>query len=154
MGKDLKYFMRSVEPEIVTVPGLDSIKDEDGNVIPLQIKVLSQDEITKINDSYRRKVVATGKRGNPIVSGGEIVWKVEQDFARAANHVIAEALQYPDLKDKELMNYYGCADITEMPSKVFPRADEYAYVSRMVMKVLGLSSEIDDEEELETAKNS
>lgn len=31
--KDLKYFMRSKEAEIVTAPGPDSFKDEEGNVI-------------------------------------------------------------------------------------------------------------------------
>ena len=51
--KDLKYFMRSKEPEIVTVPGPESIKDEEGNILPLEIRVLSQAEITKINDMYQ-----------------------------------------------------------------------------------------------------
>ena len=39
--KDLKYFMRNTEPEIVTAPGPDSFKDEDGNVIQFEIKVLT-----------------------------------------------------------------------------------------------------------------
>ena len=32
-----------------------------------------------------------------------------------------EALQYPNLKDPELMKHYNCADMTEMPLKVFSR---------------------------------
>jgi hypothetical protein len=40
-----------------------------------------------------------------------------------------------------------------MPLKVFPKPDEYQHVSRMVMKALGLSAEVDDDEELEDAKN-
>ena len=39
--------------------------------------------------------------------------------------MIVEALQYPNLKDKELMEYYKCVDITDMPLKVFQNADEY-----------------------------
>mgnify|MGYP001148451967 CR=1 FL=1 len=31
--KNLKYFMRSMEPEVVTAPGLDSIRDENGEII-------------------------------------------------------------------------------------------------------------------------
>ncbi len=31
--KDLKYFMRNTEPEIVTAPGPDSFKDEDGKLL-------------------------------------------------------------------------------------------------------------------------
>ena len=46
--KDLKYFMRSTEAEIVTAPGPESFKDEDGNVIPFEIKVLTQAEINQI----------------------------------------------------------------------------------------------------------
>lgn len=152
MKKDLKYFMRSQEPEVVIVPGPSTIKDEEGNVLPLEIKVLSQETIIKINDSYRKKIMATDKKGNPIIANGEVVWKTEQDVGRASQHIIVEALQFPDLRDPDLMKYYGCVDITEMPLKVFSRADEYRHVSRMVMKVLGLSNEIDDEE-LEAAKN-
>lgn len=153
MKKDLKYFMRPIEPEVVTVPGPATIKDEEGNVLPLEIKVLPQETITKINDMYRIKTMATDKKGNPLIYMGEVVWKTEKDAARASRHLIVEALQFPDLRDPDLMKHYNCVDITEMPLKVFPKADEYHHVSRMVMKVLGLSSEIDDGEELEAAKN-
>lgn len=153
MKKDLKYFMRPIEPEVVTVPGPDTIKDEDGNVLPLEIKVLPQETITKINDMYRIKSMATDKKGNPLIANGEIVWKVEKDPGKASRHLIVEALQFPNLRDPDLMKHYNCVDITEMPLKVFPKADEYQHVSRMVMKVLGLSSEIDDSEDQEAAKN-
>lgn len=154
MKKDLKYFMRNLKPEVVTVPGLASFKDENGNIIPFEIKVLTQEEINKINDGYRKRSMATDKKGNPLIALGEVVWKTEKDSARASRHLIVEALQYPNLKDPELMNYYGCADFTEMPLKVFPKADEYQQVSRMVMQALGLASAVGDEEELEAAKNS
>lgn len=151
--KDLKYFMRSKEPEIVTVPGPKTITDEDGNVLPLEIRVLSQQEISKINDGYREKSIATDKKGNPLIYMGEVVWMTEKDSARASRRIIVEALQFPDLKDKELMAYYGCVDVTEMPLKVFPKADEYQYVSKMVMQALGLMSPVSDKEDLEAAKN-
>ena len=131
--KDLKYFMRSTEAEIVTAPGPDSFKDEDGNVIQFEIKKLTQEEINKINDAYRKRSMATDKKGNPLIAMGEVVWKTEKDSARASRHMIVEALQYPNLKDEELMKHYGCVDVTEMPLKVFSRADEYQHVSRIVM---------------------
>lgn len=151
--KDLKYFMRSIETEVVTVPGPSSFKDENGKVIELEIKVLSQEQINKINDAYRRKSMATDKKGNPLIASGEVVWKTEQNEKKATRHMIVEALQYPDLKNKELMDYYNCVDVTDMPLKVFSKADEYLYVLRAVMRVLGLSNEISDEEDLEAAKN-
>lgn len=152
--KDLKYFMRNTEPEIVTAPGPDSFKDENGNVIQFEIKVLSQAEIQKINDAYRTRKVATDKKGNPLIANGEVVWKTEKDNQRATRHIMVEALQYPNLKDKELMEYYKCVDMTEMPLHVFPRADEFEHVLRIVMSALGLGDfDGDDEETLEEAKN-
>ena len=151
--KDLKFFMRSVEPEVVTAPGPDSFKDDEGNVINFEIKVLTQAEIQKINNMYRKRSMATDKKGNPLIAMGEVVWKTEKDSARAARHLIVEALQYPDLKDKDLMAHYGCVDVTEMPLLVFPKADEYSHVSRIVMSALGLGGFATDEETLEAAKN-
>ena len=153
MKKDLKYFMRSTEPKIVTVPGPDSFKDEDGKVIDFEIRVLSQEEINRINEGYRKRGMATDKKGNPLIANGEVVWKTEKDPAKASRHIIVEALQYPDLKDPDLMKHFGCADSTDMPLKVFPPADEYQHVSRHVMQALGLASAISDEEELADAKN-
>lgn len=152
--KDLKYFMRSLEPEVVTVPGPDSFKDENGEVIQFEIKKLTQEEITRINDNYRKHGIATDKRGNPLVANGEVIWKTEKDGAKASRHMIVEALQYPNLKDPELMKYYGCVDVTDMPLKVFNKADEYQHVSRLVMQALGLAAKNSEEEDLADAKNS
>ena len=143
MKKDLKYFMRSTE----------SFKDEDDKVIDFEIRVLSQEEINRINEGYRKRGMATDKKGNPLIANGEVVWKTEKDPAKASRHIIVEALQYPDLKDPDLMKHFGCVDFTDMPLKVFPSADEYQHVSRIVMQALGLASAISDEEELADAKN-
>lgn len=151
--KDLKYFMRSNEPEIVTAPGPESFKDEEGKVIQFDIKKLTQEEITRINNAYRRRGIATDKKGNPLVSNGEVVWKTEKDNAKASRHIIVEALQYPNLKDPELMKFYNVVDFTDMPLKVFATADEFQHVSNMVMKALGLLSDTDDSEDLKEAKN-
>ena len=152
--KDLKYFMRSTEAEVVTAPGPESFKDEDGNVIQFEIKVLTQAEINQINDNYRKRSMATDKKGNPLIAMGEVVWKTERDSAKASRHMIVEALQYPDLKDPELMKHYNCIDVTEMPLLVFSKADEYQHVSRIVMQALGLASSVNDDEDMKDAKNS
>lgn len=152
--KDLKYFMRSTEPEVVTAPGPESFKDEDGNVIQFEIKVLTQSEINQINDNYRKRSMATDKKGNPLIAMGEVVWKTEKDSSRASRHMIVEALQYPNLKDPELMKHYNCVDVTEMPLLVFSKADEYQHVSRIVMQALGLASTVNDDEDMKDAKNS
>ncbi len=160
MAKDLKYFMREQKEEIITAPGPESFKDDKGNVIDFEIRVLDNATVTKINDSYRKRSIATDKKGNPLIFNGEVVWKTEKDSARATRHIIAEALVYPNLKDEKLMEYYGCHDITEMPTKVFPKSDEFAHVSRLVFAALGIGTfpgadedEGNADSEIDEAKN-
>lgn len=156
MAKNLKYFMRERSDEVVTVPGPDTFKDETGKPINLEIKVLSAAEIRKIDEGYRRRSIALDKKGSPYIANGEVVFKVEKDNAKAMRHIIVEALVYPDLKDKALMDFYKCVDVTDMPQLVFSRADEYASVSKSVFAVLGLGGEVGDTDEsadFDAAKN-
>lgn len=155
MTKNLSYFMRETKEEIVTVPAPASFKDEKGNPISLEVKVISNERIRKINESYRKRSVALDKSGKPYIANGEVVFQTENDTPRAFRHIIAEALVFPDMCDKELMEYYNCYDKTEMPLKVFSKPGEYDHVFRMVMTALGiLSSEENQEEDLvEEAKN-
>ena len=149
MGKNLKYFMReeALTEKIVTVPGPESIKDENGEVVQLEVKVLSASHIRQINEAYHSRSIATDQKGSPYINGGNVVFRDERDNAKATRHIICEALVYPDLKDPELMKFYKCVDITEMPEKVFARADEYAYVTRIVMALLGLGGQLSDDEQ-------
>ena len=156
--RDLRVFMREAAKteEIVTAPGPDTILGGDGKPITLEIRVLSFEAIQRINDNYRKRAIAVDKKGNPYISNGEVAFRTERDNLKASQHIIAEALVYPDLKDPELMAFYNCHDIAEMPLKVFPRTDEYSQVSMAVMAALGLSSEPPQEEEetlLEEIKN-
>lgn len=160
MVKDLKYFMREKKEEIITVPGPESFKDEKGNVIQFEVRVLDNATVQKINDNYRKRSIATDKKGQPYISNGEVVFKTEKDSARATRHIIAEALVYPNLKDEKLMEFYGCHDITEMPNLVFPTSEEFAHVSRIVFAALGIGTFPGEDEDagnadsdIEEAKN-
>ena len=152
-NKNLKFFMRPQQEEIVTFAAPESFKDDDGNVIEFEVKVLPQQEIDKINAIYRKRSIATDKKGNPLVNGGEVVWKTERDNARALRHIIVAALQYPKLDDKELMSYYKCVDVADMPLHVFSHHGEYDYVVQRVMQALGMMEAPDDAQTLEEAKN-
>ncbi len=162
MGKNLRYFMReeAKTESIVTVPGPDTIKDENGEVVQLEVKVLSAKTIREINDNYHTRTVALDKKGSPYISGGNVVFRDERDSVKATRHIIVEALVYPNLKDPELMKFFECVDVTEMPEKVFSKANEFAHVSRVIMALLGLGGQLSeeeqkkaDEEELDDAKN-
>lgn len=153
--KSLSYFMResAKEPEIVEVPGVPSIKDEEGNIIPFQVKIINQKDISDIYDKYRTRKMVFDKRGNPFTRGNEAVFQTETDSGKALRHVIVEALVYPNLRDKELMDYYKCYDITEMPLKVFPNPEEYQHVERAVLSALGIM-DYGEEDDVEAGKNS
>lgn len=149
--KSLKYFMHKMEDAVVTVPGPKSFVDENGNVINLEIKCLSKKEIDDINDKYKNKSIATDKKGNPLVMNGEVIWKTDRDNRTATQMIMVKALQYPDLNDKELMDYYKCVDVTEMPKLVFSSNDDYNYVLTQVMIACGLIDK--DETDVDAAKN-
>lgn len=151
--KDLKFFMRDLAEEIVTAPAPASFVDDEGNPIEMQIRVLPAARIQEIFAKYKNRRVATNAKGAPyLLPSGDVAWQTEKDNARAFRHIIAEALVYPDLQDKELMAHYNCVDLTEMPLKVFSRSDEYNHVSQVVSSALGLDGS-SDEELVEEAKN-
>lgn len=149
MSKNLKYFMREAAEveKVVTVPAPESFKDENGKVIQLEVKVLSSERIRAINEGYHTHTVALDKKGNPYINGGNVVFRDERDNVKATRHILVEALQYPKLDDPELMKYYNCVDITQMPEKVFSRADEFAHVTRVVMALLGIGGQLSEEEQ-------
>lgn len=156
MKKDLRYFMREAKEEIVTAPAPEGFVDENGNPLQLEIRVLPYARIQEINDKYRSRAIATDNKGQPYIAMGEVVFKTDKDNARASRHIIAEALAYPDLQDPKLMEFYHCMDVSEMPLKVFPHADEFAHVNRVVMAALGLGGSIAEEspeKEIQDAKN-
>ena len=73
---------------------------------------------------------------------------------KALRRFIVEALVYPDLHNKELMDYFDCYEFAEMPLKVFPNPKEYDQVANIVLSTIGiLDEDEDDESEVQEAKN-
>lgn len=140
MTKNLSYFMKpeNKEKRIMEFPAPERFKDENGERVVLKIRSLSASEIAEINKMYTQRTVACDKRGNPFIKNGEVAYKVEKDSVKASRHMIVEALVEPNLKDKELMEYYDCYDFDEMPDKVFSTFDEFDYVQNCVMKASGM----------------
>ncbi|MDR1692225.1 MAG: hypothetical protein LBR72_02615 [Oscillospiraceae bacterium] len=157
--RDLRAFMResSKTEEIITAPAPESFRDKDGNLPNLEIRALSTLKLKEIRDKFRSRGIAVDNKKNPLVANGAVVYKPEYDEHGAAMYILIEALQYPNLRDPELMAFYGCLDATEMPMRVFCKQDEFTYVNRVVMAALGLANEVDerDPHDIETeAKNS
>lgn len=160
----LSYFMRKelLQEEIIEVPGPETIKDENGNVVQFKVKKLRLQRVNEIFNNYKKtEVYMDKKRKRPLVEDGKVVMKETKDNAKALRHVIVEALVYPDLKDPELMEFYHCVDATEMPLKAFTN-EEYGFVTNLVSELLGITEKDDDSEDegktqdeadLEDAKN-
>lgn len=146
MKKNLSYFMKEIKEETVNAPAPKSFKDENGNVLEMEIKKLSHERIRKIQDNYRKRSVYLDKKGNPFISGGEVVMESDYDVNKALRHIMVEALVYPDLKSHEMMDFYKCYDITEMPFKVFQTYSDYDYVFNTVMKTLGIMTDDNENE--------
>ena len=138
--KNLRAFMResAKTQEIVLVPGPASILGEDGNPVMLEIKVLTGAQLNEITDKYTERVMAVDNNGRPYIQNGEVAFKVTSDNSKANGHILAEALIYPNLKDKELMEFFECHDISQMAAKVFPKRDEFTHVQNAVLGALGL----------------
>ncbi len=155
-NKNLSYFMREElkNEDIVEIPGPESILDENGNPVMFQIKRLRRERVDKIYDRYRTLKPALDKNKKPYVVDGKMVMMEEKDYAKALRHVMAEALVYPNLRDEELMKFYDCIDVTEMPVKIFTQK-EYSEVIKMLNHVLAIDDEDEEEQEddLESAKN-
>ena len=141
--RTLSYFMRETakKQEIVEVPGIESIKDENGHVVPFKIKMLTKKEIDDIYDKYRTRTMLCDKKGKPIFNRGQAVFDINTDSNRALRRIIVEALVYPDLHNKELMEFFDCYDFSEMPLKVFPNPKEYDQVANIVLSALGILAE-------------
>lgn len=154
--KSLSYFMRETakNQEIIEVPGIESIKDEKGNVVPFKIRILTKKQIDDIYDKCRTRTLLYDKKGKPVINRGQAVFDVKTDNNKALQRIIVEALVYPDLKDKDLMDYFNCYEFAEMPLKVFPNQKEYDQVTNIVFSALGIfDDDGDSEDEVQEAKN-
>lgn len=150
----LKYYMRSNDEPIVEVPAPGNRVDDNGNPLMMKVKVLSFNHIRKIENMYRKDVAALDKKNNPIIAGGKLVTKTIDDSQKRVGHVLVEAIAEPNLRDPELMSYYGVHDFCDMPAAVFSSTKEYNELVDTVFKVLGiLEDEKPEDEEIEDIKN-
>ncbi len=155
---DMRYFMREElkQDEVVEIPGLETFKGEDGKPIPFQVKVLGIDEVNKIRKAYSKKRIILDDKGKRMFDKlGRPMLSDDTDLEAATRRLVVEALVYPNLKDPELMQFYGVGDVMEMPFKLFKNPKDWSYVSNAVAEVLGIdgSDDISDEQLIKEAKN-
>jgi len=157
---DLKFFMREdlLQDQVVEVPGIDTFKDpETGEAIPLKIRALGTEEINDIRKAYTKNRIVIDEKGKRVFDrGGKPVLESETDNVRATNRMIVDALVFPNLHDPDLMKFYKCVDVVDMPFKVFKKPKDYNYVSNAVTKLAGVDNSEDEvagDELVDEAKN-
>lgn len=151
----LKAFMRNKakEEEIVSVYAPDSFTDEEGNKAVLKVKRLSVKHVNEIYDRYNHVVSAKDEKGNVIIRGNRVVKDFYTDMEGYTNRLIVEGLVYPDLHDKELMDFYGCVDVMDMPHAVFASKSEYEYVRDIITSLACTLSGDENKHIINEAKN-
>lgn len=152
----LKYFMKEElkKDEIVEVPGTETFADDNGKPVPFLIKKIGVEEMNRIRQNYTVKKQARNEKGKPILDKfGNLVFITEVDDSKVTNRLIVESLVQPNLKDPELMKFYECVDVMEMPYKIFKKPSDYKYISNQVLLVNDLIEDKSDEELVEEVKN-
>lgn len=149
MARDLSFFMRDNKDEIIKVPAPESFgdngKDEKGEPIMLEIRVLSRKRIHEINEKYKdTKIAKDPKTGEVLINNGEVVHDVVRDNVKAGLQLFVEALAFPNLKDEKLMAHYGVYEHIYMPWAVFPNPKDFSYVNDQILIAAGLKESSTD----------
>lgn len=158
---NLKFFMVDSlkQDEIVEVPGINTFKDDKGKPVPFKILKLGTSRLNDIRKGYTVKKLLKDHKGKQMFSKyGEPVFERAYDNEKATAKIIIESLVFPNLADKDLMEFYKCVDVLDMPMKLFKDPNDFKYVSEQVMLVNGISEEEEEDEEkenslIEEAKN-
>lgn len=153
MATSIKAFMKKNEEEVVKVLAPASFVDEKGNRIVMEIKRLSAKHIDDIYDKFNYDVPAKDEEGNIIIRNNTVVMKHISDSKKMYNRLIVDALVFPDLHNEELMNFYKCADVMDMPDKIFSRSSDYKEVRDNVLQLAGTVKGDKADCILEEAKN-
>lgn len=159
---DMKFFMKEslLEDEIIEVPGVAPFVDLDGEIIPFKIKVLGMKELNEYRKMYTKTGIVYNEEGKRILDRmGQPVLNTEIDEVKAMNRTIVESLIFPNLKDPELMKFYGVVDVLDMPFKLFKNnknGKNYDYVLNTISELMGVETGGESKKDIdlvEEAKN-
>lgn len=149
----ISAFMRPElkEETIVTIPGIKTFTDEHGKPIDMKIRVITTGDLSRIRKACHTRKIAKDAKGKPIFQNGQIQYDDQYDGNAMNDQMIAESMVFPDLHNKELLEFYGCNDAVELVHKLFAKLDDYTYITEQIQQASGISS--DGDEIIEEAKN-
>ena len=149
----ISAFMRPElkEETIIEIPGIKTFIDEKGNPIPFKIRAITTADLTRIRKACHKRRPAKDAKGKLIFQNGQLQYDDQYDGNEMSDQMIVQALVYPDLHNKELLDYYGVQDSVDLVHKLFSKLDDYTYLIEQIQQASGISS--DGDEIIEDAKN-
>lgn len=142
----IKSFMRAElnEPRVVEIPGVATFSDEAGNPIPMKIREITSGRLAEMRKQATRRHVVKDAKGKPVKVNGQFQYTEDVDSTLLTNIMIAEAMVFPDLHDKELLEFYHEMEAVKLVNKVFARLEDYQYIADQIQEVSGLNRDADD----------
>lgn len=156
MEINLKAFMKPElkEQETIELPGVKAFTDSKGEPIPFILRKLTRSQLKEIRDNNTTTTVVKDKRTNrPMVgNNNRIVYDEQYDSEAAGREIMVECFVQPDLKAKELREFYGVQLNTELPEKLF-QGEDWDYANKCVLIACGLADEETQDEIMKKVKN-
>ena len=149
----IQAFMRPElkEDTIIEIPGIKTFSDDKGNPIPFKIRAITTADLTRIRKACHKRRPAKDAKGKLIFQNGQLQYDDQYDGNEMSDQMIVQALIFPDLHSKELLEFYGVDDSIELVHKLFSKLDDYTYLIEQIQQASGISS--DGDEIIEEAKN-
>lgn len=141
---DIKAFLKqNVDAqENVKVVVSNRFKDEKGNTIPFELKILTAMEDEAIRNACMKKVQVVGKKNQ---------YTSELDSNRYIRLLCTNSVVFPNLKDAELQDSYGVSTPDDLLFSMLT-AGEFNILAEKVSE-LSMNKSVITDEDIEEAKN-
>lgn len=140
----LKYFLKNnkVERENQFFAASQAFKDENGEVLKWEIKPLTTKENERIREECTTEVPVKGKPN---------MYKPKLNYSKYSAKLIASAVVFPNLHDKELQESYGVMSAEELIIEMLDNPSEYNRLIEFINDFNGFRESFQDK--VEEAKN-
>lgn len=149
----IKDFMRKElnEEQRIQIPGVKTFSDAEGNPIPITIRLITTSDLKQIRKACHIRKPAKDNKGKLVFQGGQLQYDDQYDGNAISDEMIVQALVFPNMRDKELLDFYKCNSSVELVHKMFWRLDEYTYLIEKIQEASGIDA--GDDEIIDEAKN-
>lgn len=143
---NISMFFKKNKPkkENVFYAATSSLKDEKGNPLKWEIKPLTTKENELIQDKCMLEIPIGGKTRQ---------YRSKIDHTKYITQLLVNSIVFPDLLNAELQDSYGVKTPEDLIKEMIDNIGEYTDFVDFVNKFNGFDTDLDVDEEIETAKN-